>query len=101
MLQNTIELDFDPDDDPFLLLHPRLGLRHPLSPFQAALFSPCCHGGTPTPVTPSPTGGVQPSEKPQWNKESGRNAEDALEWAVGEGIGEDLSVTDSNGSGQP
>ena len=46
-------------------------------------------GSTPTPVTPSPTaGGGQPSEKPRRNKESTRNAEDALEWAVGEGIGE-------------
>ena len=42
MPQNAAELDFDPDDDSLLPLHPRLGLHHPFPPFQAASFSPCC-----------------------------------------------------------
>ena len=46
-------------------------------------------GGLLAPATPSPTfGSAQPSEKPWLNKASTRTCEDALEWAMGEGIGE-------------
>ena len=74
----------------------------PVPHFRLRSFCHMLPGGRPTPATPSPSaGGGQPSEKPRRNKERTCTSEDVLEWAVGEGIGEFLSLTGSAASAQP